>query len=70
MPHQFLDYLISKKILQKRSTQNLLNIPKFATKTEKKYLNDANTKVNLYYSDIFPFNRMGEGAIYVMKKTK
>jgi len=66
---QFLDYLLSKKIIQKRPLKKLLNVPKPATKTEKKYLDDGNAKINLYFSDIPPFNRMGEGAIYIMKKT-
>ena len=33
----------------------------------KKYLDDGNTKVNRYYCDVSPFNRMGEDAIYILK---
>ena len=66
---QFLDSLISKKILKKRPQTNLLQIPKNTNSKVKKYLDDGNSKKNLFYCDVSPFNRMGEGIIYILKKT-
>lgn len=64
---QFLQYMIDKKIVKKRP---LLKLSKFSKKIDaktKKYLDDGNTKVNRYYCDVSPFNRMGEDAIYILK---
>ena len=67
---QFVDYLSQNKIIQKRKAEKLLKIPKNINQKTKEYLDDGNTKVNLYYSDVPPFNRMGEGTIYILKKIK
>jgi ubiquinone biosynthesis O-methyltransferase len=67
---QFLNYLINKKIIKKRPSTTLLKIPKTANSKIKKYLDDGNSKVNLYYCDVPPFNRMGEGTTYILKKIK
>lgn len=65
---QFVNYLIKNKIIKKRKATNLLKIPRNVDKKTREYLDDGNTKVNLYYSDVPPFNRMGEGTIYILKK--
>lgn len=65
---QFINYLVNNKIIKKRPKSTLLKLPKNANTTEKKYLDDGNAKVNLFYCGTAPFNRMGEGTTYILKK--
>ena len=65
---EFLQYLIKKKIIKKRPAQSILKIPSKLDKKSKKYLDDGNNMINQYYCEIEPFNKMGAGAIYFLKK--
>ena len=58
---------LDKKIVKKRPLLKLLKFSKKIDAKTKKYLDDGNTKVNRYYCDVSPFNRMGEDAIYILK---
>lgn len=64
----FIKFLQTKKILKKRPTTKILDIPNNIPKKVKEYLDDGNSKINMLYSNIEPFNKMGAGTIYVLKK--
>jgi ubiquinone biosynthesis O-methyltransferase len=64
---EFLAYLLKQKIIKTRSKNNILKIPKNASKEIRKYLDDGNQNVNRYYCTLEPFNKMGAGAIYIIK---
>ena len=65
---EFLEYLINKKIVKKRPKQSILKIPTSLDKKSRKYLDDGYNMINPFYCETEPFNKMGAGAIYFLKK--
>jgi len=65
---KFLQYLIKKGIVKTRPKFSLLKIPRSAKKQIRNYLDDGNSDINRFYCTIEPFNIMGAGAIYFLKK--
>ena len=66
--NEYLKFLENKKYIKKRPLKKILNIPSNCPKNIKKYLDDGNSNINRFYSNVEPFNKMGAGAIYILKK--
>jgi ubiquinone biosynthesis O-methyltransferase len=65
---EYLKFLENKKYIKKRPLKKILNIPSNCPKNIKQYLDDGNSNINRFYSNVEPFNKMGAGAIYILKK--
>ena len=66
--NEYLKFLENKKYIKKRPLEKILSIPSNSPKNIKQYLDDGNSKINRFYSNTEPFNKMGAGAIYILKK--
>jgi hypothetical protein len=70
---QFLDYLISSKILQKIPRAGVMLkkrnfIPDELWRKITTYMEDEEGVRNDFYTDKFPFNLLGAGCIYLLRK--
>jgi hypothetical protein len=65
---EFLQYMLKQKIIKIRAKSSILKIPNNVNKKIKKYLDDGNHDINQYYCTTEPYNKMGAGAIYIIKK--